>query len=191
MSQSLTTNLKNVELIAQILRFICIEYKSNESGPELTSHSQGGPYGENIAEGYASTTDSCQAWGDEYKEYSWSNPGFSEATGHFTQLVWKDSQQVGCGRAFCGANNGWYVVCEYQPVGNVIGSFAQQVGILDSQASPASTTTKATQTIPKQTVAAATVSMPVFTGAAVISQAGLHITVRMRFHSSPAESGKA
>lgn len=131
-----------------------------------TDTSQGGPYGENIAEGYASTTDTCQAWGDERLEYSWSDPGFSEATGHFTQLVWKDTQQVGCGRTFCGSDHGWYVVCEYLPAGNVIGSFASEVGTLVKGATLPTTSATPTQTLIKQTVAAQTSQLPQFTGAA-------------------------
>ena len=58
---------------------------------------------------------------------------FSESTGHFTQLVWKDTTKVGCGAVHCNSNvnngaSGWYLVCEYTPRGNVIGAFKQNVG---------------------------------------------------------------
>ena len=33
--------------------------------------------------------------------YNWNLPGFAEKTGHFTQLVWKETTQVGCGLTFC------------------------------------------------------------------------------------------
>ena len=36
--------------------------------------------------------------------------------GHFTQLVWKGSTQIGCGVASCGGQNFW--VCRYSPPGN-------------------------------------------------------------------------
>ncbi|KAH8681832.1 CAP domain-containing protein [Xylariales sp. PMI_506] len=86
----------------------------------------GGPYGENLAIGYANATASVEAWGDEGAEYDYGNPGFSEQTGHFTQLVWKATTTVGCGRRLCG-KSGWYLVCEYWPRGNVIGEFASEV----------------------------------------------------------------
>lgn len=86
----------------------------------------GGPYGENLALGFANATASVEAWGGEEADYDFRRPGFSEATGHFTQLVWKDTSDVGCGRRLCG-ERGWYLVCEYWPRGNVIGAFADEV----------------------------------------------------------------
>jgi hypothetical protein len=89
-----------------------------------TDRKQGGPTGENLAAGYANASASVDAWGLERESYSWSKPGFAEATGHFTQLVWSNTTSVGCGRTSCGGKNGtpgWYVVCEYYPPGNVVG----------------------------------------------------------------------
>lgn len=58
-----------------------------------------------------------EAWGDEGKDYDWrGGGGFSESTGHFSQLVWKGTRSVGCGRTGCdgeGGVEGWLVVCEY------------------------------------------------------------------------------
>jgi len=87
----------------------------------------GGPYGENLAMGYANATASVEAWGEERDEYDFSKQGFHEDTGHFTQLVWKNTTDVGCGRRLCG-ERGWYLVCEYWPRGNVIGEFDDEVG---------------------------------------------------------------
>ncbi|MFM6158532.1 MAG: CAP family protein, partial [Sphaerospermopsis kisseleviana] len=40
-----------------------------------------------------------KTWYDEVSKYNYSKPGFSAATGHFTQIVWKSSTQLGCGAA--------------------------------------------------------------------------------------------
>lgn len=58
--------------------------------------------------------------------YNYSDPVFSEQTGHFTQLVWESTSTVGCGARLCGTK-GWYLVCEYWPRGNVVGEFGEQV----------------------------------------------------------------
>ena len=86
-----------------------------------------GPYGENLARGYADVISAVDAWGNERALYDFSSSdptGFSEATGHFTQLVWQDTQATGCGWTDCNGKNGLdgiYLVCEYYPPGNVVG----------------------------------------------------------------------
>jgi uncharacterized protein YkwD len=88
----------------------------------------GGPYGENLALGCSDATSCVQMWGDERRLYNYDDPSFSHETGHFTQLVWKSTTTVGCGRKLCGNHKGWYLVCEYWPRGNVIGAFDKEVG---------------------------------------------------------------
>ena len=89
------------------------------------AHSGTHGIGENLAEGYVDTVSAVDGWGEEQSLYNYSDPGFSEQTGHFTQLVWKDTTATGCGATFCNGTNGvsgWLLVCEYYPPGNVIGS---------------------------------------------------------------------
>ncbi|CAG80748.1 YALI0D08140p [Yarrowia lipolytica CLIB122] len=86
----------------------------------------GGPYGENLAMGYPSAQAAVNGWYDEVKDYNFAQGDFSMATGHFTQMVWKGSNQLGCAKKECGGN-GAYVVCEYYPRGNIIGAFQQNV----------------------------------------------------------------
>lgn len=86
----------------------------------------GGPYGENLALGYG-IEGAVQAWYDEISDYDFANPGFSENAGHFTQLVWKSSTQVGCAIKSCGGSWGDYVICSYNPAGNFIGDFPSNV----------------------------------------------------------------
>ncbi|MDB9436159.1 CAP family protein [Dolichospermum lemmermannii CS-548] len=74
-----------------------------------------------------------QSWYNEVSAYNYNSPGFSSATGHFTQVVWKSSTQLGCGTAkgtktLNGTKyNAFYVVCHYLPAGNVQGQFPANV----------------------------------------------------------------
>jgi hypothetical protein len=103
------------------------EYLSSVKNSCTFAHS-GGPYGENLALGYPDIVASIDAWGNERRNYNFDKPGFGEETGHFTQLVWKNTTTVGCGRVDCGEGKGWYLACEYWPRGNVVGAFGEMVG---------------------------------------------------------------
>lgn len=100
------------------------KYGANWAAQCMFKHT-GGPTGENLAAGYANATAAVDGWGLERESYNFKKPtGFSEKTGHFTQVVWSNTTSVGCGRFACnGANQtpGYYVVCEYYPPGNVEG----------------------------------------------------------------------
>lgn len=95
--------------------------------------------GENLAasggsSAAAAISSSITNWYNEIAQYDFSNPGFSEATGHFTQVVWLSSSTVGCASVDCSGklfpswpNPQTYVVCKYLPPGNVLGEFEQNV----------------------------------------------------------------
>ena len=90
--------------------------------------------GENLAEGSGSGwTDASSAalssvalWYAEDSQYNNNNPVFSGETGHFTQLVWAASTQIGFGASVATSGN-WIVVAEFDPPGNVDGQFAANV----------------------------------------------------------------
>ncbi|KAK3401757.1 SCP-like extracellular protein [Sordaria brevicollis] len=90
-----------------------------------------GPYGENLAIGCSSPQECVDVWGNERKEYNFEDGKFSEETGHFTQLVWRDTKEMGCAARWCETWNegrgGWYLVCEFWPRGNVEGEFRENV----------------------------------------------------------------
>jgi pathogenesis-related protein 1 len=91
------------------------------------SHS-GSMYGENLAAGTTGTlspSDVVTMWYAENSQYAFKAPGFSMSTGHFTQVVWRTTTQVGCGTSQC---NGMEItVCNYDPAGNVETQFQENV----------------------------------------------------------------
>lgn len=57
-----------------------------------------------------------------------------DIAGHYTQLVWRGSEQLGIGLARTIDANGvsYYVVCNYYPPGNIMGQFATNVFVSQS-----------------------------------------------------------
>ncbi len=94
-----------------------------------TTHSTSG-YGENIAwASYVQTPGNVvERWYREESGYAYEHPGFSPGIGHFTQLVWKETSQVGCGcRSDCSGRYRDVCVCHYTPPGNYQNRFAENV----------------------------------------------------------------
>ncbi|XP_069791713.1 GLI pathogenesis-related 2 isoform X2 [Narcine bancroftii] len=81
-------------------------------------------YGENLWYKWSSNkvfptgTEVSQAWYKEIEEYNFDAPGFHSGTGHFTQLVWKASREIGVGIATDGKGK-FIVVAVYNPAGNI------------------------------------------------------------------------
>ncbi len=63
-----------------------------------------------------------KSWAGEAADYEYESnscrPG--RTCGHYTQVVWKQTARVGCGRAVC-ADKSQVWVCNYDPAGNFLG----------------------------------------------------------------------
>lgn len=115
-------------------KYQCQMYHRNELGIL-----EGERYGENLAWNWISADVAPNefkkspefanlGWSKECIDYDYADGSCTQGKkcGHFTQVVWKESQKVGCGVAICdGKNNSegrgraevW--VCNYDPPGNV------------------------------------------------------------------------
>jgi uncharacterized protein YkwD len=87
-------------------------------------HRQNSRYGENLAWASGQQVSPQQVvnmWGNEVKDYTYATnsckPG--KVCGHYTQIVWRNTKQVGCGVARSNGKEIW--VCNYNPPGNYIG----------------------------------------------------------------------
>lgn len=98
-------------------------------------------YGENLAMNWTSRSLSStqfdkspeyvvQNWAKECKDYSHKSHSCQKGKvcGHFTQVVWEESERVGCGMVTCDGRQNAYGtgrvelwVCNYDPPGNYIG----------------------------------------------------------------------
>ncbi|XP_057824766.2 pathogenesis-related protein 1C-like [Cryptomeria japonica] len=84
-----------------------------------------GSYGENIFWGKGkelSPVDAVNAWVEEKQYYSYNSNSCAQGQqcGHYTQVMWKNSQKVGCARVKCN-DGAIFITCDYDPPGNYVG----------------------------------------------------------------------
>jgi len=79
-------------------------------------------YGENLAAGEPMDAErAVRMWAGEIDKYRYSPVyEFEKRYGHYSQIVWRSTTHIGCGRATCGSTI--VIVCQYSPAGNRIGS---------------------------------------------------------------------
>ncbi|XP_012946763.1 Golgi-associated plant pathogenesis-related protein 1 [Aplysia californica] len=87
--------------------------------------------GENIANKWSSSgadytgEEATEQWYSEIRQHNFNSESNS-GTGHFTQVVWKGSTELGMGKAK-DKKGKVIVVGSYRPAGNMIGSFTSNV----------------------------------------------------------------
>ena len=91
-------------------------------------HDPESPGGENIAGfnpsmGVSAPGEGQSLWVDEKQNWQGGvlTPENWYPTGHYTQMVWKDTQEVGCGTASGDGHPFSILVCRYNPNGNFMG----------------------------------------------------------------------
>jgi len=93
-----------------------------------------GPYGVNtFATALQPPTEEevTGGWGSEAAFYNYADNSCEAGKDclHYTQMVWRDTVEVGCAMTRCETNSPWgnrypvwyFVVCNYNPPGNVVG----------------------------------------------------------------------
>lgn len=68
--------------------------------------------------------DAINAWGNEVQWYDYDTNSChapkDESCGHYTQVIWHTTKEVGCAMAICDDKSQVWV-CEYLPYGNIMG----------------------------------------------------------------------
>lgn len=81
--------------------------------------------GENIFWGSGSAwrpLDAVTSWASEVKYYTYATNSCEagQMCGHYTQIVWRNTQRMGCARVVCD-NGDIFMTCNYDPPGNYVG----------------------------------------------------------------------
>ncbi|CAN8257959.1 unnamed protein product [Cochlearia groenlandica] len=105
------------ERIASVAR----AYADRLRGNNCNLVHSGGPYGENLAwaSPELSGIGAVNMWVNERANYNYASNTCNGVCGHYTQVVWRNSVRVGCGKTKCN-NGGSLVVCNYDPPGNYV-----------------------------------------------------------------------
>ena len=85
-------------------------------------HRRSSAYGENLYEIMGATVTPAEVandWASESRNYSYSSNTCRGVCGHYTQIVWRQTQEVGCAVAGDRKREVW--VCNYNPPGNWAG----------------------------------------------------------------------
>ena len=85
----------------------------------------GQQFGENIffaSDSRVNAVDASKAWYSEIKDFTYGklNTNNWAKTGHYTQMVWRNTTQVGIGSATC-PSGAIIIVANYNPRGNYLG----------------------------------------------------------------------
>lgn len=67
-------------------------------------------------------TQVTDSWGAEKANYNYATNRCAKGKmcGHYTQMVWKSTTELGCGMAFCSDDSQVWA-CNYRPAGNYVG----------------------------------------------------------------------
>jgi pathogenesis-related protein 1 len=85
-------------------------------------HSPNPKYGENlylIHNGRSSAREVVNSWAAEASDYDYPRNTCRSRCGHYTQIIWSETRQLGCAVARRDQTEVW--VCEYNPPGNYVG----------------------------------------------------------------------
>jgi len=106
------------EWVDHLAKTDCHPEHRPRSGPWKQKYGENGFAG---AAGYHGVTDAVKSWKEEKKYYGHQVLSRSHwrASGHYTQMVWRKSTQIGCGKIEC--NGRIIIFCNYNPPGNVLG----------------------------------------------------------------------
>jgi uncharacterized protein YkwD len=87
-------------------------------------HRPNSSFGENlfaITGAPSSPAEVIDAWAGESRDYNYRSNRCRGVCGHYTQLVWRNTREVGCAMGYSRRENREVWVCNYDPPGNYIG----------------------------------------------------------------------
>ena len=96
--------------------------------PQKSNVYANGLYGENIIViDKKEETTIFNKWADEEKNYDFTKKKYSKDASHFTQIIWKETRNIGIGFSYDVFNKIYCIVVLYNPPGNTLGEFEMNI----------------------------------------------------------------
>ncbi|KAL7630209.1 UNVERIFIED_CONTAM: hypothetical protein RMT77_019648 [Armadillidium vulgare] len=109
------------------------EWANKIAGQDMMDHRMENDYGENIYMKWSRDPrykipgeEAVDSWYEESKDFTYGTEPLDLSAGHFTQMIWADSEELGVGVAKSKTGK-IYVVANYDPPGNYLGQFSEMV----------------------------------------------------------------
>ncbi|XP_069985297.1 uncharacterized protein [Penaeus vannamei] len=119
--------------ISKDLNKVAKDWADTIARKDVMQHRPNNQYGENIYCAWSSNpahkikgSEAVDSWYSEIKDFRFGREPADLRAGHFTQVVWRDSKELGVGTARSRGGK-IYVVANYNPPGNMVGSFSTKV----------------------------------------------------------------
>jgi len=110
------------------------EWANKLAKEDSFEHRTSQEYGENLYCSWSSNPKAkcagskpVDSWYSEMTKYTFGSEPTSSASGHFTQVVWKNTQKLGIAKAKSPKSGKIIVVANYEPAGNWIGQYKDNV----------------------------------------------------------------
>lgn len=114
------TYSQSLQIEAQQLANDCVE-EIKSTGENMSIM-----FGDSVPRDQEILASAITTWYNTISNYNFNNPKFYEKAGLATQLLWKNTRQVGCAIGVCPKSKR-LIVCKYNPSGNVFGQFGENV----------------------------------------------------------------
>ena len=120
-------NLKENKNLNKIANKIARDLILNQEKNQIKIY-DGKSFGENVIISESNEPNIIfKKWSDESQNYDFNKNHFERNALHFTQIIWKETNEIGIGIANDVVNKKYCVIALYYPPGNTLGEFPKNV----------------------------------------------------------------
>ena len=120
-------NLKENKNLNKIANKIARDLILNQEKNQIKIY-DGKSFGENVIISESNEPNIIfKNWSDESQNYDFNKNTFDKKSLHFTQIIWKETNEIGISITKDIQNNKYCIVVLYYPPGNTLGEFSKNI----------------------------------------------------------------